>query len=146
MTSMPDGSMTNQGLIADVDGAGADGPQDLACCDDDVAARLRRDVEQLASFDRRTGTAGERRSAEWIARRLSSEIGADDVTVTRFRTQSSWAPAQLAYFLAAMVAAAVPGLIGRLFGAAITASYELEVSGRNQWIRRLLLAGRGTSV
>jgi hypothetical protein len=45
-----------------------------------------------------------------------------------------------------MVAAAVPSLVGRLFGAAITVSYELEVSGRNQWIRRLLLAGRGTSV
>lgn len=124
----------------------AEDQQDAARPNDEIGRRLRRDVEQLTSHDRRTGTPGERRSAEWIARRLRDDIGATDVMITRFRTQSSWAPAQLAYLLAAMVAGALPGRLGRLLGAAITASYELDVSGRNQWIRRLLPAGRGTSV
>lgn len=55
----------------------------------DMALRMRRDVEQLACFDRRTGTPGERRSAEWIAGRLRDDIGAADTTTTWFRTQSS---------------------------------------------------------
>lgn len=138
--------MVNPGRPTGSNGAGADNQQDTARPDRDVGLRLRRDVEQLASFDRRTGTSGERRSAEWIAGRLRDDIGAADVATTWFRTQSSWAPAQLAYLLAAMVAGAVPGLRGRLLGAAVSGFYELEVSGRNQWIRRLLPAGRGVSV
>ncbi|OBA78626.1 hypothetical protein A9W99_23450 [Mycobacterium sp. 1164966.3] len=107
--------------------------------------RLRSDVEQLASFDRRTTTAGERRSAEWIANRLI-DIGTADVAMVEFRSQSSWAPANAAYALAALAAGTVGGMPGRLLAAGLAASYELEVSGRNQWVRRLLPASRGVSV
>jgi hypothetical protein len=99
--------MTNQGLVT---GSGA------VCADDVIGLRLRRDVEQLASHDRRTSTSGERRSAEWIAMRVRDDIGADDVAITRFRTRSSWAPAQLAYLLAAAVAAALPALSDGYWG------------------------------
>lgn len=113
---------------------------------DDLASRLRCDVEQLTCLDRRTSTPGERRSAEWIARRLRDEIGVADVAITGFRTQSSWAPAQIAYSVAAMAAGLVPGLFGRLLALAISTSYELDISGRNHWLRRLLSAGQGVSV
>src|SRR4051794_3255284 len=113
---------------------------------DDMELRLRNDIEQLVRFDRRTSTPGERRSAEWIARRLREDIGAADTTIAPFRTQSSWAPAHLAYLFASIIAGAIPGRLGRLLGAAITSSYELEVSGRNQWVRRLLPAKRGVSI
>jgi hypothetical protein len=62
----------------------------------ETAARLRRDVEKLVGFDRRTVRWGERESARFLAARLT-EIGTKDITTTTFRTQSSWAPAHLAY-------------------------------------------------
>jgi Peptidase family M28 len=112
---------------------------------DDVAARLRHDVEHLATLDRRTTSPGERSSGEWIAGRLRG-IGAADVTTSPFRSQSSWAPANLAHLVLAMAAGAVPGVIGRLLAAAVAASYELDVSGRSHWLRRLLPAKTGVSV
>jgi len=112
---------------------------------DDVAARLRHDVEHLASLDRRTTSPGERSSADWIAGRLR-DIGAADVTSCRFRSQSSWAPTNLAHVVLAMAAGAMPGIIGRLLAAAVAASYELDVSGRSHWLRRLLPAKTGVSV
>lgn len=112
---------------------------------DDVVARLRCDVEHLASLDRRTTSPGERRSADWIDRRLR-DIGAADVTSWQFRSQSSWAPANLAYVVIAIAAGAVPGIIGRLLAAAVAASYELDMSGRSHWLRRLLPAKTGVSV
>jgi peptidase M28-like protein len=110
-----------------------------------MVSRLRHDVEALASFDRRTTRPGERHSAEWIARRLG-DIGAADVAVTQFRTQSSWAPASAAYALAALAASTLPSTPRRLLATALAASYELEISGRNQWVRRLLPAKRGVSM
>ena len=112
---------------------------------DQTMPRLRHDVQQLASFDRRTTRSGERRSAEWIASRLT-DIGATDIAVTEFRSQSSWAPANAAYALAALAAGTVGGAPGRMLAAALAASYELEVSGRSHWVRRLLPAGQGVSV
>ncbi|MGV0743780.1 M28 family metallopeptidase [Mycolicibacterium sp. XJ870] len=120
--------------------------QRQAMAGNDIDLRMRRDIEQLARLNRRTSTPGERRSAEWIASRLSGDIGAADTATAWFRTQSSWAPTHLVYLLAAIVAGAVSGLFGRLLGAGVTACYELEVSGRNQWVRRLLPAKRGVSV
>lgn len=112
---------------------------------DDVVASLRRDVEHLASLDRRTTFPGERSSADWIAHRLG-DIGGADVTCLRFRTQSSWAPVNLVYVVAAIAAGAAPGIIGRLLAAAVAASYELDVGGRSHWLRRLLPAKTGVSV
>lgn len=112
---------------------------------DDQVAGLRRDVEYLASLDRRTTSPGEESSADWIVRRLR-DIGAVDVTRWRFRTQSSWAPANLAYLIASIGAGAVPGFLGRLLAAAVAASYEMDVSGRSHWLRRLLPAKTGVSV
>jgi hypothetical protein len=107
--------------------------------------RLRSDVEALVALDRRAGSDGERRSAEWIAEALR-DIGAQDVAMSGFRTQSSWVPAHVAHLLLGVVAGLIPGLGARLAAAAITASYELDVSGRNHWLRRLLPAGHGVSV
>jgi hypothetical protein len=116
-----------------------------AVASDPTMGRLRADVQQLASFDRRTTGPGERRSTEWIAGRLA-ELGASDVAVTEFRSQSSWAPVNAAYALAGLAMSAVPGDLGGLLAAALAVSYEFEVSGRNQWMRRLLPARRGASV
>lgn len=88
---------------------------------------------------------GERASAQWLARRLR-EIGVSDVVESRFRTQSSWAPANLAHVAMGMLTAVLPGLLARLAAAAVAVSYELDVSGRNQWVRRLLPAATGVSV
>jgi hypothetical protein len=107
--------------------------------------RLLDDVKRLTSFDRRTTKHGERQSAHWLAHRLH-EIGADDIAVTDFRSQSSWAPVTAAYELAALALSTVNGTLGRLLGVGLAISYELEVSGRNQWMRRLLPARRGVSV
>jgi acetylornithine deacetylase/succinyl-diaminopimelate desuccinylase-like protein len=107
--------------------------------------RLVRDVAALTGFDRRATGRGEADSARRIARRLQ-QIGADDVRVSTFRSQSSWGPAHLTHLAVGIAAAALPGPIARVAGAAVAGSYEMEVSGRNQWVRRFLPAGQGTSV
>ncbi|ORA07502.1 hypothetical protein BST14_27435 [Mycobacterium arosiense ATCC BAA-1401 = DSM 45069] len=45
-----------------------------------------------------------------------------------------------------MAAAALAGVVGRLLSGAVAASYELDVSGRSHWLRRLLPAKAGVSV
>ncbi len=106
---------------------------------------MTRDVAALTRLDRRTTRPGERDSAELLAARLT-ESGAVAVEVTEFRGQSSWVPAHLAHLIGAVAASALPGTAGRLASVAVAASYELEVGGRSQWVRRLLPAGRGVSV
>ena len=108
-------------------------------------SRLSQTVELLASLQRRTGTLGERRSGELIAAELE-RLGADSVRISRFRTQTSWGPAGLAHVAAGLVAGLCERSAARLAGAAIAISYELDVSARNQWVRRLLPASRGTTV
>jgi hypothetical protein len=112
---------------------------------DAVCDRLRRDVAALVEFDRRTATPGERHSAHHIANRLR-EIGADDVALSSFRTQSSWAPAHFAHAVNGILAAMLPGPLGRAAAAAAAVSCELDVSGRSQWVRRLIPGRRGMSV
>lgn len=114
-----------------------DGPADVDL--------MRRDVEQLVRFDRRTAGEGERASARYLGDRLG-ELGAKDVATSTFRSQSSWAPAHLAHLALGAGLAALPHPVARWLGAAVAASYELEVSGRLQWVRRLLPARRGVSV
>jgi hypothetical protein len=107
--------------------------------------RLHGDVAHLAALDRRTATAGEQKSARYIADQLIA-IGAKDITLPTFRTQTSWVPAHLAHIVAGAVAAAVNHPAARAAGALAALSYELEVSGRSQWVRRLIPTRRGTSV
>lgn len=92
-------------------------------------ARLRADVEALAAIERGAGSAGERRSAEWIAARLR-EAGAADVGLRPFRYQPTYAWAHASHFALAM--------LGGPVAAAAAVSYELEYAGRSQWMRRLL--------
>ncbi|MGW6426271.1 M28 family metallopeptidase [Nocardia sp. NPDC055053] len=111
----------------------------------DAEAGMEEVVATLAAMDRRTVGAGERGSAAWLAGRLG-ELGAEAVTVSTFRGQSSWAPAHLGHVVTAMVIGLLPGRIGRALSLAAAVSYELEVSGRWQWIRRVLPSRPGASV
>ena len=106
---------------------------------------MREDVETLARLQRRTTTAGEHASAEWVAGRLRA-LGAEDVRVVTFRGQSTWAWAHGAHMLAGLAASWVRGRAGRLLGVLVAVSYELDVSARSQWLRRLLPARPGYSV
>lgn len=112
---------------------------------DTANARMNDDVAYLAALDRRTTTGGERRSAEWLADRLA-QLGAADVALTTFRGHSSWAPAHLGHVAMGLLTGLLPAPAGTLATLGVAVSYELEVSGRNQWFRRLLPARRGVSV
>jgi hypothetical protein len=103
---------------------------------------LRADVEALASRERGSATAGELGSAEWLAGRLR-EQGAQDVRVEPFSYSRTFAHAQAAHFAAGALAALSRR---RLLAAAALASFELDYSGRSQWLRRLLPAGEGANV
>ncbi|MDF0528385.1 M28 family peptidase [Tsukamurella sp. 8F] len=120
-------------------------PQEESAPKDHERERLYRDVARLVEFDRRTATVGEHRSAQYIAGELVA-LGAADVATPTFRTQSSWAPAHLAHVAITAAAAAFPHRTARMVAALTAISYELEVSGRSQWVRRLIPARRGTSV
>jgi len=112
---------------------------------DGGGSSLREDVEALARLGRRTTTAGERESADWVASRLRA-LGADEVRIRTFRGQSTWAWAHGAHMLAGLAASWIRGRAGRLLGVLVAVSYELDVSARNQWLRRLLLGRPGYSV
>lgn len=113
--------------------------------DGSVSDRLHHDVARLLEFDRRAATVGEYRSARCIADSLIA-IGVKDVVLSTFRSHSSWVPPHLTHIAIGGLAAMIDHTAFRALGALATISYELEVSGRNQWIRRLIPAGRATSV
>jgi hypothetical protein len=108
-------------------------------------AALQRDVEALAAMDRGSASAGERASAEWLARRLSG-IGAVDVRLLTFRYSRSFATVHAAHHLAGAAGALAGGPAGAALALAAAASYELDFAGRRQWLRALLPAGEGTTV
>jgi acetylornithine deacetylase/succinyl-diaminopimelate desuccinylase-like protein len=103
---------------------------------------LKRDVEALAAMERRSASEGERRSAEWLAGRLR-EAGAEGIRVQRFRYPHTFAHAQAAHFATGLAAIA---LRRRLLAAAALVSFELDYSGRSQWLRALLPALEGATV
>ena len=107
-----------------------------------MAPRLRADIEALAAIERGSASPGEQRSAEWVAARLRQE-GAADVRLEPFEYQRTFAHAQGIHFAVGALAA-----LGRqrLVAAAALASFELEYSGRQQWLRRLLPRGTGFNV
>jgi len=103
---------------------------------------FRRDVEALAALERRSASEGERRSAGWLADRLR-DAGAQEVGLESFRYQHTFGHAHAVHFAAGLAAIL---LRRRLLAAAALVSFELEFSGRSQWLRRLLPAGEGTNV
>jgi hypothetical protein len=103
---------------------------------------VAQDISALAALTRDSAGAGERESARWIAARLA-QIGVEDVAIEPYRAPRTYAWAHLAHALAG-VAAAVRG--SRVLALATLASYELEVSGRAPWVRRLLPRGTGDNV
>jgi hypothetical protein len=107
-----------------------------------LAPRLAEDIAALAGIERGSATPGERRSAEWVAGRLR-EQGALDVRLEPFRYQRTFAHAQAIHFGVGALAALRRS---RLLAAAALVSFELDYSGRNQRLRRLLPAGEGTNV
>ncbi len=107
-----------------------------------MAPRLGADVEALAAIERGSASPGEHRSAEWIAGRLLQE-GATDVRIEPFEYQGTFAHAQAVHFAAGTLAALARS---RLLAAAALASFELEYSGRAQWLRRVLPSSTGHNV
>jgi Peptidase family M28 len=107
-----------------------------------LAPRLGADVEALAAIERGSASPGELRSAEWIAGRLLQE-GAADVRIEPFEYQGTFAHAQAIHFAAGALAALARS---RLLAAAALASFELEYSGRAQWLRRVLPTSTGHNV
>lgn len=96
------------------------------------------DVRALAGMVRDSAAAGERAAAEWVVRRLE-HAGVEDVALEPYRWQGTYAWAHLAH--------AVCGLSRRRWVRLLAAlSYELEVSGRLQWVPRLLPRGHGLNV
>jgi hypothetical protein len=106
---------------------------------------VRADVLALAAMERGSARPGELRSAAWIAERLR-ELGAAGVSIEAFRYQRSYALAHAVHSLAGIAAIGRGAFTGALGGLAVLASYEAEVSGRRQWLRRVLPAGRGANV
>lgn len=106
---------------------------------------IRRDVEALASMNRSSARPGEWRSAAWLVHRLR-EVGVGDVEVCRYRYQATYALAHGIHNLAGAVACARGGVRGAALASATLYSYELEVNGRAQWLRRLLPGAEGANV
>ena len=107
-----------------------------------MEAGLRADIEALAGIERGSAGPGERRSAEWVAQRLREE-GGEDVRLECFPYQGTFAHAQALHYAAGLLSAlGAP----RALAAAALLSFELEFSGRSQWLRRLLPKTEGTNV
>jgi hypothetical protein len=93
-------------------------------------------------MERRSASPAERVSAAWVADRLR-EAGVADVRVEPYTFQSTYAAAHAVHFAAGLLALKRGS---RTLAAAALASFELEYSGRSQWLRRLLPAGEGANV
>ena len=106
---------------------------------------MRRDVEALASMSRSSARSGERESASWLRRRLA-DVGVPDVQLEAYRYQPSYALAHGVHNVVGIGACRLGGLTGGLLAAATLWSYEREVSGSSQWVRRLLPGGEGANV
>jgi len=106
---------------------------------------IRGDVTALSEMGRSSARAGERASAQWILRRLR-ELGIEDVEIEPYRYQATYALAHGLHNAAGIAASALGGPLGAALAAATLCSYEMEVSGARQWLRRLLPAGEGANV
>ena len=106
---------------------------------------IRGDVASLSAMRRSSARAGERASAQWLLGRLG-ELGIGDVERQTYRYQASYALAHGLHNAAGLAASALGGPGGAALAAATLCSYELEVGGARQWLRRLLPAGEGANV
>lgn len=106
---------------------------------------IRSDVAALAGMERSSVRSGERSSAAWLARRLG-ELGIADVQLEPYRYQQSYALAHAIHNAAGLAACTLGGPSGAALAAATLWSYEREVSGASQWLRRLLPRGEGLNV
>jgi acetylornithine deacetylase/succinyl-diaminopimelate desuccinylase-like protein len=95
------------------------------------------DVRALAGMVRDSAAPGERGAAEYVRERLRG-IGVDDVALEPYRWPRTHVWAQLPHLLAS--------LGGPLLRAAALVSYELDQSGRLQWVQRFLPRGEGVNV
>jgi len=108
-------------------------------------ASIRGDVASLSAIRRSSARAGERASAEWMLRRLR-KLGIEDVGIEPYRYQATYALAHGLHNAAGIAASVLGGRRGAALAAATLCSYEMEVSGARQWLRRLLPAGDGANV
>jgi hypothetical protein len=95
------------------------------------------DVRALAGMVRDSAAAGERAAAQYVAARLQA-IGVEDVALEPYRWPRTHVWAQVPHLLAS--------LGGPLLRAAALVSYELDQSGRVQWVQRLVPNGDGVNV
>lgn len=98
---------------------------------------IREDIAALAAISRDSAGPGEVAAAELCAARLR-DAGVADVAVERYRWPRTYAWTHLLHALA--------GLGPRWLSALAAVSYELESSGRLQWLPRLLPKGEGANV
>lgn len=106
-------------------------------------AVIERVIRELASYERGSASAGERRAAEWLAEELRA-AGCRDVRVEEERAHGGyWWPLGLlnaGSALAALLGRLPAALLG---GAAAAAVYD-DVSGGKLWFRRRVLPHRPT--
>lgn len=107
--------------------------------------RVRRDVEMLAAMERGSAGPGEHASGEWLRGRLM-QAGAVDARLHHFRYQPTFAYAHAAHLGAGVLGATRGGAWGAALALAALISFDLDFSGRSQWVRRLLPSGEGTTV
>ena len=111
--------------------------------DADLRADLEEAVRHLASFERPSASDGERRAAEWIARRLRDH--GCQARIEEERAHGTyWWPMGLLCALAG--AAALTGRRARALGAGAFAAAAIadDITGGRQWFRRLMLPSRPT--
>jgi hypothetical protein len=114
-----------------------------ATADAALRAELEDAVRHLASFERPSASEGERRAAEWIARRLS-EHGCEARIEQERAHGTYWWPMGVLCALAgaaALTGRRAPALAAGAFAAAAIAD---DITGGRQWFRRRALPARPT--
>jgi len=107
---------------------------------------LKADVRALSAIERRAATAGDRRSAEWVAGRMR-DLDLENVRIDPFRCHSTWAIPYGTHNLIGLIAARLPAWLRIPLALATAASYEADYTGRDQTLRSLLPgAGEGYNV
>jgi len=107
-------------------------------------ALIERVVRELASYERPSASAGERRAAEWLVGELK-QAGARDVRIEPERAHGGyWWP--LGLLNAAALAAAASGkrALAAFAGATGAAAIYDDVGGGRLWFRRRVLPARTT--
>jgi acetylornithine deacetylase/succinyl-diaminopimelate desuccinylase-like protein len=105
---------------------------------------IERVVHELASYERPSASAGERRAAEWLAGELR-EAGCRSVDVEEERAHGGyWWPLGLLNAGAALAALAGGRRAAAVAGAAAAAAVYDDVSGGRLWFRRRALPHRPT--